>query len=130
MYEDHNVCFRLRVRLSTRITLLVTAWDNGPSGPYGHQRIDVEAAVVWPDGKRRKPVRSVIFAKGDTYCGLASGHCTDGPEAKELVLSLIAMKPGDTDSDYFADYTPEQLEFVNSYGEELSMIAEERYGFR
>ncbi len=37
------------------------------------------------------------------------------------------MKPGDTDSDYFANYTSAQLAFASTYGDELSMTAEERY---
>ncbi len=128
MYEELNVCFRLRVKLSTRITLVVTAWDDGPRD--SHQRIDVEAALLWDDGVHKRKQRTVIFAKGDTYCGLPCGKCTDSDDAKELVLSLLAMKPGDTDEDYFASYTPEQLEFATSYGDELSLVALDRYGER
>lgn len=43
---------------------------------------------------------------------------------------LFALKPGDTDSDFFADYTPEQLDWVTANGEELSLIALDRYGER
>jgi hypothetical protein len=51
----------------------------------------------------------------------------DGDGAKELVSSLIAMKPGDTDKEYFDNYTSEQLEWARQNGEYLSMLAEDRY---
>ncbi len=131
MYEELNVCFRLRVKLSTRTTLVVTAWDdNVRMGSCHHQQIDVEAALLWYDGVHKRKRRTVIFPKGSTWCGLPVGKCTDSDDAKELVLSLLAMRPGDTDSDYFASYTPEQLEFATSYGEELSLVALDRYGER
>lgn len=128
MYEELNICFRLRVRLSTGITLAVTAWDNAGGGT--HNRIDVEAALLWDDGIHKRKRRDVVFAKGETWCGLPAGKCTDSDDAKELVLSLLAMKPGDTDDEYFANYTEDQLRFANSYGEELSMVALDRYGER
>lgn len=127
MYEELNICFRLRVKLSTGITLAVTAWDNGGGA---HNRIDVEAAILWDDGIHKRKRRDVVFAKGDTYCGLPSGKRTDSDDAKELALSLLAMKPGDTDEDYFASYTEDQLRFASSYGDELRMVALDRYGER
>ena len=67
----------------------------------------------------------VIFPAGQLYCAL---HGTsDGIEAKELVMSLVAMRPGDTDADYFADYTPDQLAWATEHGETLSMERERRY---
>lgn len=67
----------------------------------------------------------VVFPKGQLTCAV---HGTsDGIEAKELVMALVAMRPGDTDADYFADYTPEQLAWVTEHGEALSMEREARY---
>jgi hypothetical protein len=37
------------------------------------------------------------------------------------------MRPGDTDRDYFADYTPEQLAWAEQHGEALSIEREARY---
>lgn len=34
------------------------------------------------------------------------------------------MKPGDTDEDYFAAYTPDQIDFVEEYSDEISQYAE------
>ena len=129
MYENLDKLFMLRVKLDSKYTLSVTAWDGGMLPPRGHTRLDVRARLTWEDGTGKRKGRTV-FNRGDTWCGLPSGHTTDGDDAKELVLSLLSMKPGDTDADYFARYTPEQLEFAESHGEELSFIKVERYGER
>ncbi len=35
--------------------------------------------------------------------------------------------PGDTDAEFFEGYTPEQLEWVTTHGEELDCIKHDRY---
>jgi hypothetical protein len=37
------------------------------------------------------------------------------------------MRPGDTDAEYFADYTEDQLDWARSNGEGLSCEREYRY---
>ena len=67
----------------------------------------------------------VIFPAGQLYCALHGA--SDSIAAKELAMPLVAMRPGDTDADYFADYTPEQLEWVTEHGEALDTARETRY---
>lgn len=99
--------------------IVIHAYDANRTDPNtGHMRIDAE---LRQGGK-------VIFGRGDTYCAVNRWTAIDSDAAKALVLSLFAMKPGDTDPDYFASYTPEQLEWASANGEYLSMVAEERYG--
>lgn len=71
-----------------------------------------------------------IFAKGKLYAGVSTfaGHSIDGDAAKKLALELVAMKPGDTDADYFEGYSDEQRAWAEENGEWLSYIAAERYG--
>lgn len=69
-----------------------------------------------------------LWKRGSTSVGIPAHQCIDGKEAKECALSLFALKPGDTDEEFFAEYTPEQLAFVENHGETISMIAEDRYG--
>ena len=112
--DAHDYLFTLRpVRGVT-----IHAFDANHVGPMGHSRIDVVVKVG----------RKTIFPRGATYCAVASGHTVDGKAARELVLSLVAMRPGDTDADYFASYTPEQLDFARTYGEEIDMVRFNRYG--
>lgn len=117
MYEEMNRVFTLRVRTRRNGPMIVIhAFDDAIS-PGSHWRIDVE---VRRNGQ-------IVFPRGQLYCGLPKGHCTDSIHAKELVMSLVGMKPGDTDSDYFADYTEEQLAFVDAYAEEIDMQRMFRY---
>lgn len=117
--KDSSFLFELRIPLDNSICSIKT-WEGERSlgNPY-HMRIDVE---VRHKGK-------VVFPKGATYCGLPRMHSWSrtGNHAKELVMSLVAMKPGDTDPDYFNEYTEEQLAWVKAYGEYLSMEREARY---
>lgn len=44
-------------------------------------------------------------------------NCFRDPTGKESrcgLLNFLTLKPGDTDSEYFDSYTPEQLEWANS----------------
>ena len=115
--SNWDYLFGLRVKFHDG-TLTVRAYDANRTSGYGHSYIDIE--VKW-NGR-------VLFKRGDTNCGVNAWTSIDGKEARELVLSTLAMKPGDTDPGYFDNYTPEQLEWASSHGEELSMIAEDRYG--
>lgn len=94
----------------------IRAFDGGPC-PYPdthHHKIHV---CVRFKGK-------TIFGLKDFWCGTPGGVTIDGDEAKELVCSLVAMRQGDTDEEYFASYTSDQLDFVGSFGEEISLYAE------
>jgi len=105
--------FQLRYRLTGGVCT-ITAYE-GDFVPPNHTRIDIEMSF---EGV-------VIFSRGATYC--ATPGCLDGSEAKELVTATIAMRPGDTDEDFFDGYTPTQLAWCKKYGEELSLEAMMRY---
>jgi hypothetical protein len=57
-----------------------------------------------------------------SYCAVPSFESVDGDEAANLAISCVAIRPGDTDSDYFADYTEDQLAFCEAHGEHLSSV--------
>lgn len=113
-----NVCFRLRVKLSDGLTT-ITAYDGGHDGDFTvtHQRVDLEV----------KHRGQVIFSRGQLWVGIPSGHCTDSPYAKDAVLSAVATKPGDTDADFFAYYTPDQLAWVKRHSDEINGVRQHRY---
>lgn len=131
--SDHDRLFGMRVDLTGRnarggAVLAITAYDGNHTDPQtGHHRIDVRARMytTGPNGKRRM---RTIFKRGETYCAVNRWTSIDGKEARELVLSLLSMKPGDTDSEYFASYKPHQLDFASTYGEEVSMVRYDRFG--
>lgn len=44
------------------------------------------------------------------------------------LLGFLALRPGDTDAEYFERYTPEQLDFAAEHGDELQIWAMELEG--
>jgi hypothetical protein len=132
-----DTLFRMRVDLGeSRLeramaapTLAIQAYDANRTDPHtGHQYIDVRARLYYTDDASGKRRYRTIFKRGATWCGVNRWTSLDGKEARELVLSLLSMKPGDTDPEYFASYTPAQLAFASRYGEELDMVRMDRFG--
>lgn len=48
-------------------------------------------------------------------------HATDNRETLAAVLCFCSLKPGDTDSEFFADYSERQLEWCQEWGETLGL---------
>ena len=133
MYENMDRLFALRIPLTNcghgNVVLAVTAYDaNHTDARTGHMRIDVRAVLCETVNSKRS--RRVIFERGDTYCAVNRWTAIDSDDAKQLVCSLLGMKPGDTDDEYFASYTPDQLAFAEQYGETIDMYALDRFGER
>ena len=113
-----NFLFQLRLRLGGKLCRIY-AYDANHTDPQtGHMRIDVE---VWHGAE-------CIYRVGETYCAVNRWTAIDSDAAKALVLRLVAMKPGDTDADYFEHHTPAQLDFARAYGEEIAMVKCDRFG--
>ena len=69
-----------------------------------------------PNGKR-------IF-EGDDFSPSPMYAC-DGPESAASLLSFLTLQPGDTDKEYFAEYTAEQLDWTDTADcEHLSLWAD------
>lgn len=50
-------------------------------------------------------------------------HGIDSDESVAGLLGFLSCRPGDTDDEYFQDYTPAQLDYADTYGEDLSMYS-------
>ena len=120
MATDPSLLFILRVSpLRDMKPILIRAFDaNRTDRTGGKSEISIE---VRHEGR-------LIFDRSQLWVGLSPLHSIDSKEARRLVLSCVAMAPGDTDRDYFKDYSPEQLEWARHWGEHLSMEAESRFG--
>lgn len=110
--------FTLHYDLPDGHRLILHAFDTGREDERGTARIEILAKVCG----------DTLWSPGDTYCHPAPGWALDGPETKKLVTELVALKPGDTDSEYFASYTPARIAFAVKFGEHLQCEAEARYG--
>lgn len=112
-----EVLFRLRPMKG----VVITAFDDGNDWRGASKYV----LRVTHDGE-------TVFAEngpGAVLYGAGSPlYSCDGDEMKRAVLTHVALKPGDTDAEFFSDYTEEQLNWVECYGEELSLVAFDRYG--
>lgn len=87
-------------------------WDAGEKWDGRQRRNYVRYEFSDPSGK-------VIFS-GDDY-GTSPMQAIDSDESVRGLLRFLTLKPGDTDDEYFEEYTPEQKEFAENAAEELSL---------
>jgi hypothetical protein len=66
---------------------------------------------------------ALIF-QGSDFAG-SPLHADDSPATIGTLLGWLSLRPGDTDKDYFADYTPAQLAWCQERGELLGILAQE-----
>ena len=112
--------FQLRFRVSPyrwRDRVTINVYDDG-CDYRGAVKYDAEVKV---NG-------TVLFPRGSMWGAFSPIECCDGPGAKSCVMGHLALKPGDTDSDFFESYTEEQLSFVIDNSDEIYMESLHRYG--
>lgn len=102
-------------------TFTLLTWDTGRTG-WGKWLVGYRLTML-QDGRR-----TVLFQGEDFGC--APMDSIDSDAAVEGVMSFLTLRPGDTDDEYFADYTPEQLEYCSRHAEALSCEVERRFGRR
>ena len=68
-----------------------------------------------------------LIFKGDDFC-CSPMHAIDSDECTAALLGFLSMGPGDVDPEYFNEYTKEQLNFVDYYGEDLYFWSQDLEG--
>lgn len=58
-----------------------------------------------------------VFA-GSDFSG-SPMHADDSDDTVRCLMGFLTLRPGDTDSEYFENYTPEQLAFCDAHAEAL-----------
>lgn len=67
-----------------------------------------------------------LFSGSDFAC---SPMCAiDSDECLACLLGFLCLRKGDTDAEYFANYTPEQTEFSETHAETLQGEVSARFG--
>lgn len=69
---------------------------------------------------------TVLFA-GEDFAG-SPMHADDSDATVADLLGFLTLKPGDTDQEYFASYTPDQLAWAEQHAEYLGYAVTERFG--
>src|SRR4051812_18312216 len=103
----------------------IRTWQEGPfrlelydtyQTDYGKSRL---AYQFFHDGQ-------LVF-EGKDFCA-SPMHAIDGDETVAGLLTFLSLRPGDADPEYFDDYTPEQMNFAQQEGEQLSYLVMEMEG--
>lgn len=89
----------------------LTLEDTGRMRDDSHPR--VRYTLVKGTGKQRE----TIFA-GDDF-GASPLHDPESRESAASLLTFLTLMPGDTDSEYFDNYTERQMDFARSEAEAL-----------
>jgi hypothetical protein len=72
-------------------------------------------------------VGRVFLFEGSDFAG-SPLHADDSDETMLSLMTFLTLRPGDTDAEYFADYTPRQMAFVAQHAEALSCEVMNRLG--
>ena len=89
---------------------VLTMWNTRRRGEYGKKRIAY-----------RLMMGDAVLFEGEDY----QSHSLDSVED---LMGFLTLKPGDTDEEYFVDYTPEQLAYCEEHAEILSCEVQALYG--
>jgi hypothetical protein len=65
--------------------------------------------------------------KGDDF-GCSPQYAINSDQALRSLIGFLTLRQGDTDAEYFEEYTPAQLNFIGTDAEELSMWSDEELG--
>ncbi|MBT2233220.1 hypothetical protein [Nonomuraea sp. NEAU-A123] len=98
--------------------------------PIDHQHL----LELWPHGRtsdgrirwfyRLSRYRRTVFSATDISSSVGATVCPETLiNAAQTVLAFLTLGPNDTDAEFFANYTPAQLEWRDQYAEELSIYA-------
>jgi len=71
--------------------------------------------------------KTTVLFSGDSFSPSCM-YADDSDQCVAALLGFLTLRPGDTDADYFADYTPEQMTFCGQHAETLSCEAVTRFG--
>lgn len=102
----------------------LTMWDSGTQRAGKtviHYRLRMTSI-----NHRAHRVRTTIFEAAD-FAG-SPMHADDSDETVRSLMTFLTLRPGDTDADYFASYTPKQLEFRDRHAEALAAEVARRFG--
>jgi hypothetical protein len=64
-----------------------------------------------------------VLFEGEDY-GCSPMNSIDGDDCIRGIIGFLCVRPGDTDREFFKDYTKDQLQWAEANGEELSLWAE------
>lgn len=71
-------------------------------------------------------VWNVIFEGSDFSCSPL--HAVDSDETVKAIMGFLTLLPGDTDREYFENYSAQQMDFAQCHAEAVAMVVMEKFG--
>ncbi len=109
-----------RKGMGPMFTLLM--WDENLPSHDGKTRITYQLWQV----KTGTPCKALLFEGNDFRCSPLDG--IDSDDCVKILMGFLTLRPGDTDREYFQNYTPAQLEYCSQFAESLSLEVYNRFG--
>lgn len=101
----------------------LTLWDACRRRPDGKDALGYRLTMAEPGA------RSIVLFTGEDF-GNSPLHAIDSDETVAALMSFLTLRPGDTDREYFRDYTPAQLNYCSEHAEALALEVLARFGER
>ena len=102
-------------------TFCLTMWDTGRfDGHTAHCYLGYRLTM------RESGKPPVVLFEGEDY-GCPPCHSTYDDASVEGLMGFLTVRPGDTDKEYFANYTPEQLDYCSQHAEALAAEVQARF---
>lgn len=98
--------------LSDDIEYRLYTWEAGYCFTQQKERIAYTFVAIDENGRRKE-----IFSGSDFYC--SPMWAIDSDQTVLSLLGCLTLREGDTDDEYFENYTPAQREFSESYSCEI-----------
>jgi hypothetical protein len=95
-------------------------FDTGRTDSLGKARLAYRLTM------RAGRTSTVLFEGEDFSCSPL--HAIDADQTVGALLGFLTLRPGDTDQEYFANYTAAQLAYCDQYAEALDCEARARFG--
>ncbi len=109
-------------------TFRLVTWDTGRTGFGGKYLIGYRLTIHDRyTGPGCAPSCLAVLFEGEDF-GCSPLHAIDSDAAVASLMAFLTLRPGDTDAEYFEDYTPAQLAYCSEHAEALSSAVESRFG--
>jgi hypothetical protein len=101
----------------------LSMWDTGRTDRMGKCILAYRFRMV---GDAHTYDITNVFNGEDYSCSPLYAIDSDG--SVRGLMSFLTLRAGDVESEYFDEYTPVQIEFRDTYAEDVAIICEERFG--
>ena len=103
---------------------ILTTWDANKRDHMGKNMLRYRLTMRYPRvslgcGDGFKPASSVVLFEGADFA-CAPSHAIDSVAAAESLMGFLTLRPGDTDAEYFANYSKTQLDYCAEHAEWLA----------